>query len=687
MSVPQRLPPQRRSQSDRYRLVAEFTNDIIAELDPDGHILWVSDSIQRVLGIDADLAVGTQARSASTPGQEALLADLEATLKRGEDVHDVEILLRVPKGECWFSLSMRVTHDTDGHTRGAVVALRDIDDSVRTRRALRASETMFRTSMMRNPNGMVMYSLTGRVLTVNSAFCAMTHRTPEWIMTHEVADILPHSEVVRALALFQSVASGAEESVSSSSAMLRPDGTYARARWTLSLIRDDRGNPDYIIGQYHDETPAFEARERLERLANFDGVTGLLSRGRLTQEIEVALERARSHDQTVGAIFIDIDGFRLVNDSLGHDAGDRLLRLFGERLLNCLPEGAVVGRLSGDEFLVVLTDVSDTRHLDRLGRALQARIAGPLAIADRSIPVSASIGAAVAGPDATAGELIRHADLAHHRAKSQGRSGRIVFDEEFALEAEEALKVQDDLRLAIGRHQLRVHYQPLVRLDDRSVIGHEALVRWQHPVEGLLPPARFLTVAEKSGLMVQVGIEVIDLVVAQLADGTEQLGRVAINLSAAQLLDPRTIDHLLHGCRDRGIDPGRMVVEITETSVLPRVDAVKDALRRIREAGAGIHMDDFGTGYSSISLLRDLPVTGLKLDRSFVTHLGPHGGTSAALAAGLAALAAGLGLDTVAEGIETESQAQLVESLGWEHGQGYLFGRPDPCPSASARRA
>ena len=227
-----------------------------------------------------------------------------------------------------------------------------------------------------------------------------------------------------------------------------------------------------------------------------------------------------------------------------------------------------------------------------------------------------------------------------------------MFDEEFARpEAEEALQVQDDLRLAIGRHQLRVHYQPLVRLDDRSVIGHEALVRWQHPVEGLLPPARFLTVAEKSGLMVQVGIEVIDLVVAQLADGTERLGRVAINLSAAQLLDP-----------------GRSTTCSTGVATGASIPAdgrgdhrnVGSASRRCRQKGRAEAdprgrsrhpMDDFGTGYSSISLLRDLPVTGLKLDRSFVTHLGPHGGTSAAaLAAGLAALAAGLGLDTVAEG-------------------------------------
>lgn len=678
MAIPHQVSSQRRSRSDRYRLVAEFTNDVIAEMDADGHILWASDSSQRVLGLDSEMAVGTQARRAASPGQDALLVGLEAALKRGEDLHDVEILLRVPKGERWFSLSMRVTRDSDGHPCGAVAALRDVDDEVRTRRALRSSEALFRTSMMRNPNGMVMYSLTGHVLEVNPAFCAMTRRTPEWIMTHRPADLMPRAEVARARALFQSVASGAEDNVSASSPMLRPDGTFARVRGTMSLIRDDRGNPDYIIGQFHDETPAFEARERLERLANFDGVTGLLSRGRLTQEIEVALQRSRATSHTVGAIFLDIDGFRLVNDSLGHEAGDRLLRSFGERVLNCLPEGALVGRLSGDEFLVVVPDVADVRDTDRIARTLQARIAGPLTIGERSIPVSASIGVAVAGAAGTAGELIRHADLAHHRAKSHGRSGRTMFDEEFAVEAERALAVQDDLRSAIEQHELLVHFQPIVRLEDRSVVGHEALVRWQHPEQGLLDPGRFLEAAEQTGLIVQLGIEVIDLVADTVVATGDRMGQVAVNLSATQLLDPRTIDHLFATSRDRGIPPERFTIEITETSVLPRVEAVTDALQRIRAAGMGIHMDDFGTGFSSISLLRDLPVTGMKLDRSFVIHLTADDATSCALAAGLSALAAGLGLETVAEGIETETQARLLRSLGWDLGQGYLFGRPEP---------
>ena len=449
-------------------------------------------------------------------------------------------------------------------------------------------------------------------------------------------------------------------------------------RWNLSLIRDDHGQPDFVVGQYQDETAMFEARRRLEQQAKVDPVTGLLSRGWITQELEVALRRSDRAGQHVGAILVDIDGFRVVNDSLGHDIGDTLLASFGDRLQRAAPGHSLVGRLNGDEYLIVVPNAHDAEWLDRLAIQIQERVRGNVDLPGRTIPVTASMGVAVAPAASTAGDLIRHADLAHHRAKAGGRSRRASTTTTSPRTPSAVLAVQEQLDEAIQRRELVVHYQPVVRLLDREIVGFEALVRWQHHERGLISPDAFLPVAEETGLIVPLGLQVVDHVCDLLAEHEELPGRIAINLSALQLAEGSLLEHLTDKLATLGIDPTRTVIEITETSVISLVDSARTALDSIRQAGIGVHMDDFGTGYSSISLLRDLPISGIKLDRSFVTHLDASDPTSTALAAGLAGLAEGLGLDTVAEGIENEQQARLVSAQGWAEGQGYLFGRPQP---------
>jgi EAL domain-containing protein (putative c-di-GMP-specific phosphodiesterase class I) len=238
--------------------------------------------------------------------------------------------------------------------------------------------------------------------------------------------------------------------------------------------------------------------------------------------------------------------------------------------------------------------------------------------------------------------------------------------------------VEEELRDAIERDELVVHYQPLVRLHDRVVTGFEALVRWQHPVRGLLGPDQFLPVAEETGLVVPLGDVVLDAACAAMQRHPAFAPRVSVNISAVQLADPQLVARVIESLDRHEVDPRRLVVEVTETAVVSQVDLAQDTLGRLRDVGIGVHMDDFGTGYSSISLLRDLPVTGLKLDRRFVDELTSHASDANVLSAGLAGLASGLGLESIAEGIETEEQARLVQVHGWTHGQGYLLGRPQP---------
>jgi diguanylate cyclase (GGDEF)-like protein len=460
--------------------------------------------------------------------------------------------------------------------------------------------------------------------------------------------------------------------------MMRSDGELLWTRWGLSLIRDDDGKPGYLVGQYQDRTPEHEAEQRLAFLAHYDGLTGLHNRAWIAETLGAELRPGRRRKAaTVGLLHLDLDGFRAVNDSMGAAAGDHLLQIVGGRIRSTVPDHAVVARISGDEFVVVVTGAG-AEGLEALAATVQKAVAVEVVLGQRRVLPSVSAGIAVSQADSTAESLLRDAALAHGSAKSSGRSHRRVYDEALAAEAARRLRVAEELRDAIARDELVVHYQPLVRLNDRQLMGFEALVRWQHPTLGLLGPDAFLTIAEDTGLVVELGEQVLQQVCRAMLEQPHVARRVSVNISAVQLADPQLVARIIDCLHSHGVDPTRLVVEVTETAVVSQVALAQDTLGALREVGIGVHMDDFGTGYSSISLLRDLPVTGLKLDRRFVSELTAHDSDANVLSAGLAGLALGLGLESIAEGIETEEEAALVAAQGWTHGQGYLFDRPLP---------
>jgi diguanylate cyclase (GGDEF)-like protein len=457
---------------------------------------------------------------------------------------------------------------------------------------------------------------------------------------------------------------------------VRADGATIWTTRSLSLIRDSNGLPSYFVAQLDDVTDARDAREQLAYLAHHDELTGLHNRAWILDLIERSLMIDGPCRGRVGALFIDLDHFKVVNDSLGHSAGDDVLRSVAARLAGPLGEHQHLGRLGGDEFVVVVPDARSHVELERLAANISAALAVDLVIRGHRIVPHASIGIALASVGATAASLLRDADVALYRAKHAGRGRWQVFDDAMHARALQRLTVEDDVRRGLERDEFVVHLQPIVRLGDESIAGFEALVRWQHPSKGLLAPDAFLSVAEESGLVVPLGQQVLEHVCAILARHPSLPGRISVNVSAVQLSRSDWLSSFADTLRRSDADPNRLIVEVTETAVLSLLDSVRADLFALRRLGVGIHVDDFGTGYSSISLLRELPVTGLKLDRSFVADLTDGESSANALAAGLIGLAAGLGLQSVAEGVETRSQATLLRSQGWRYGQGYLFGRP-----------
>ena len=423
------------------------------------------------------------------------------------------------------------------------------------------------------------------------------------------------------------------------------------------------------------------AEQRLTHQALHDALTGLPNRAYLLDCMAAAIERARHGDgQPFAVLFLDLDRFKLVNDSIGHAAGDELLVEVAKRIVSTMRAEDIVARLGGDEFAILVGGASSGHGGDGV-RDLAQRLMGvlgrPLWVAGRELFPSASMGIAQWHPRYRSGEeLLRDADAAMYRAKNEGRDRYALFDEDMREQAVRSLDLEADLRRAINRREFLPYYQPILRLEDGAVVGHKALLRWRHERRGLLAPAAFIALGEESGLIEQVDWLLYEQVIEDLARSAG--GYVSVNVSPRHFRSPDFADRLLGLIEAADADPSRLRVEITEVALLDDAPRTLRLLNTLRERGVLAQLDDFGTGFSALSYLHRFPISGLKIDRSFVAGLDAEGGReeSLALVRAILALAGTLGIETVGEGIETEFQRDTLLELGCGCGQGYLLGRP-----------
>jgi diguanylate cyclase (GGDEF)-like protein len=416
-----------------------------------------------------------------------------------------------------------------------------------------------------------------------------------------------------------------------------------------------------------------------------DSLTGLPNRALLLDRLEVALARAEREDEPVSVLFLDLDGFKVVNDSLGHVAGDRLLIDVARRLSDCLRRSDTAARIGGDEFAILLGDIGNPDRAPRVAERLIAALGEPFNVLGREVFVSASIGIAYGKNDAQS--LLRNADVAMYRAKRSGEAGAYAtFEPSMHAAVVERLEMEADLRRAIERNELVLHYQPIVELASGRVAGLEALLRWAHPRRGLVMPFEFIPLAEETRLIVELGRWVLHEACRQAAQWRDdpQTGRpwVSVNLSGLQLLDGDIDADVAAALAAAGLEPAGLTLEITETVLVQDVAAAVDRLENLRALGVSIAIDDFGTGYSSLRYIRRFPADMLKIAKPFVDGL--HDEVDAALVRTIIALADSLGLRTVAEGIEDPEQLARLRDLGCALGQGYLFARPVAPEAATA---
>jgi len=459
----------------------------------------------------------------------------------------------------------------------------------------------------------------------------------------------------------------------------------------LALSAVQQGAQDYLIkGRVDEHVVGRSIRYAIERKraevllahqAMHDPLTGLPNRTLFLDRLEQALARSQRHPSSVAVLFLDLDRFKVINDSLGHETGDRLLMELAHRLSGVLRPGDTVARFGGDEFTILCDDIAGERAAAIIAERIAEAIALPFALEDDETFLTASVGIAMSsGAGSRAEGLIRDADAAMYRAKERGKARYEMFDEAMRARAVERLETENALRGAIERQELRVFYQPIVALEDERIVGMEALARWEHPTRGLIEPAGFVALAEETGQILELGAWVLRAACEQAArwratvPGAESL-RMSVNLSARQLAQPNLVDIVGGVLDDVGSDPHDLCLEITEGTVVEDTEGSAAVLAALKRRGVLIAIDDFGTGWASLSLLKRVPADILKVDRSFVTGLGEDPEDTAIVSA-VVELANVMGLVAIAEGVETELQIEALRSIGCRYAQGFRFARP-----------
>jgi diguanylate cyclase (GGDEF)-like protein/PAS domain S-box-containing protein len=542
---------------------------------------------------------------------------------------------------------------------------------------------LFQALFLAAPIPKALVDLDGHVLIANPMMCALTGRTADELAGRHI-DLLAHPDdpPVGDLGLVP----GPGEPPLDPNLLLdgerrlrRSDGTELWAVQSHEIVRHNNGDAQFVVFSLVDVTDRRRAEEDLVRRAFTDPLTGLPNRRALTDRLRHAVALSRRRGLQVGLVHLNIDRFKAVNEALGHEAGDMLLSQVADRLRWSTRVEDTAVRLGADEFLVVAEDVEDLDGLRALADRLLSVLDEPFIVQEREITLSASVGLTL-GSDMTPDDLLRQAQSALTRAKADGSRARIeVHEGALSRDDVDALQLETDLKHALENEELRLFYQPIVHLADEQLLGYEALVRWEHPTRGLLPPADFLSAAEDNRLTSKLGAWVLHRACTDAAAWPEEL-RVHVNISARHLAEEGFSELVADALTQSALDPMRLELEITESTALFAAEATLHSVAVVTDAGVTLALDDFGTGYSAITALHRLPIHTVKIDRSFVADVVTEPAT-AALVQGLLQLGRGMGLQVIAEGIEDLDQAAWLLDHGCAMAQGYAFGRPAPLPS------
>ncbi len=680
----------RRDAEQRFALGFEAAPLGMALIGPDGRHVQVNRAYCELVGQAESELVGEQVLGLVHRDDRTRLIEEYAALADGLTDHATLELRSGPTLEStrWFRVHMAAVRTSSGAIRYLVSHLEDITERHRHETELRVSEERYRTLVENSPAVVTRFDRDGRMVYMSPSF--------EELGGFKVGDVIGQTS--------EMLATG-DEFQKWQTALQRVFDTGHRhdTEWEIEVSPgetlwfqsravpefDQHGEVEYVLVMNTDITALKRSEAELAHQAMHDPLTGLANRALFLDHLRSELARGERRSEALAVLFMDLDRFKVVNDSLGHSAGDRLLVEVGSRLQAMLRGGDTVARLGGDEFVMLLPGVSGSDEVVLIAQRVLAAIREPIIVDGDEVFSTASMGIAIweasssGDGEAMAEALVRDADTAMYRAKARGRDRYEIFDEELRTQVTAKFHLETFLRKAVELGELEVHYQPEIDLRTSELAGAEALVRWRHPVKGLLEAKSFIDLAEESGLILDVGSWVLKEACRQAGEWKREgraLGTVRVNLSPRQIAHPDLLDIVVEALERGGIEPQSLCLEITETALMADAAASLSVLSALRSLGVELAIDDFGTGYSSLSYLKRFPVTVLKIDRSFVDGLGDDPDDTA-IAGAIVSLGRSLGLSLVAEGVETPRHLHELRLLGCDRAQGYLFSPAVP-PSA-----
>jgi diguanylate cyclase (GGDEF)-like protein/PAS domain S-box-containing protein len=556
--------------------------------------------------------------------------------------------------------------------------IKDVTDLRHAQEQQRRSEERFRGAFENAPIGILLLDPQGHIFQANRFATELLNYGAGELDTTHVSRLVPADERADLKEQLERLLRGGDQALRSERRMLCADGLEIWTNCHVVVQRGRDGEPLSCILQVADITEMKTSQRRMERLAFYDTLTELANRRLFNDRLSQAVEHCRRHDVQAALLYLDLDQFKRVNDTLGHESGDALLKEVALRLLSCVRKEDTVGRPGGDEFTILLYDIDTPDHAGNVAAKILRELERPITISGHQLIVTTSIGITVIPDDGVdPNALTKNADLAMYRAKEKGRNNYQFYSEDLNTNAVQRLRTEHELRRALERSEFELHFQPSVRISDQTIVGVECLLRWNHPERGLVGPDEFIPVAEDTGAIVDIGNWVISEACAAGQLMIDQHGAplcIAVNISTRQFRDPNLVDTIRSSLRRAQLEPGNLEIEITETMLMEDVEAAASIVERLHRLGVRLAIDDFGTGYSSLNYLKKFPIDTVKVDKTFVADI-PESSDDMEITAAVIAMAHRLRMEVVAEGVETHAQLEFLAEQRCDFAQGYLFSR------------